>query len=272
MAADNKTQPFEIVTRAEAKARGLKFYFTGKPCLRRGHIGFRYVNGSGDCVECANLRARATSQSKSDWRTKPENCERLEAEKQGLKCYHARKPCRRCHGVVRYVVNNMCVKCACKNARKWHDQNPEIARENHKRKYLENREEILKQNAEYQAALKRDNPKEAKRRARRYRRAWENKNRERCRVKVRNRRARQRAGGTHTKAEIEALAERQGYKCANPKCRKSIRKKRHADHIVPLKLGGSNDIKNIQLLCPHCNHRKSAKHPIDWARENGLLL
>lgn len=40
----------EIVTRAEAKARGLKRYFTGRPC-KRGHICERYVNEC-ICLHC----------------------------------------------------------------------------------------------------------------------------------------------------------------------------------------------------------------------------
>lgn len=38
-----------------AKAQGVRFYFTGRPC-KRGHIEPRYASG-GACVECANLRA-----------------------------------------------------------------------------------------------------------------------------------------------------------------------------------------------------------------------
>jgi hypothetical protein len=40
----------KIITRAKAKARGLKRYFTGKPCCR-GHIAERHVNNWA-CIEC----------------------------------------------------------------------------------------------------------------------------------------------------------------------------------------------------------------------------
>lgn len=39
-----------LVTRQQAKARGLKLYFTGKPCLR-GHIDERWTV-SGLCLQC----------------------------------------------------------------------------------------------------------------------------------------------------------------------------------------------------------------------------
>jgi 5-methylcytosine-specific restriction endonuclease McrA len=85
------------------------------------------------------------------------------------------------------------------------------------------------------------------------------------------RRAREKgAAGNHTANDILFLLEKQRYKCAN--CSKSVRKMRHVDHIMPLAKGGSNDRKNLQILCPPCNLSKRAKHPIDWARENGRLL
>jgi hypothetical protein len=45
-----------IITRAEAKARGLKRYFTGKPCGSRGHVAERYISGA--CVTCVCAHKR----------------------------------------------------------------------------------------------------------------------------------------------------------------------------------------------------------------------
>lgn len=47
----------EIVTRAEAKAQGLKRYFTGKPC-RRHHTVERFT-ASGSCRECLKITKNA---------------------------------------------------------------------------------------------------------------------------------------------------------------------------------------------------------------------
>ena len=44
------------ITRAAAKLRGLRIYFTGKPCIN-GHIDDRMVS-NGNCVTCAKLKAR----------------------------------------------------------------------------------------------------------------------------------------------------------------------------------------------------------------------
>ncbi len=52
------------VTRAEAKARGLKRYFTGNPC-KHGHIAERYTV-FGKCVVCACERWRLDSKRDPD--------------------------------------------------------------------------------------------------------------------------------------------------------------------------------------------------------------
>ncbi len=52
-----------IVTRAEAKAVGLKRYFTGKPCPK-GHVAERYTD-KGSCLACLRLHIRDREQAKA---------------------------------------------------------------------------------------------------------------------------------------------------------------------------------------------------------------
>jgi hypothetical protein len=51
----------EIITRDGARAKGLKTFYTGTPCLH-GHAGMRYVS-SGCCAECTAIRATAMSKT-----------------------------------------------------------------------------------------------------------------------------------------------------------------------------------------------------------------
>jgi 5-methylcytosine-specific restriction endonuclease McrA len=101
--------------------------------------------------------------------------------------------------------------------------------------------------------------------------AWSKANPDARRASFYNRLAmKKRAGGKHTAADIKQLFRLQRGKCAC--CHVGIADGYHVDHIQPLALGGSNDKTNLQLLCPTCNLRKSAKHPVDFMRETGRLL
>jgi hypothetical protein len=55
------------------------------------------------------------------------------------------------------------------------------------------------------------------------------------------------------------LVERDGERCRD--CKNMGRL--HIDHIIPLDYNGSNDLKNLQLLCQSCNLKKSNKIPAD---------
>lgn len=90
-------------------------------------------------------------------------------------------------------------------------------------------------------------------------------------VRANKRRARKaNSTGSFSRAEIRKLFDLQRGKCAW--CRADIKKSFHRDHRVPLSAGGTNDISNIDLLCPTCNVRKHAKDPIDWAQQEGFLI
>ncbi|WP_175952871.1 HNH endonuclease signature motif containing protein [Burkholderia sp. BCC0405] len=84
------------------------------------------------------------------------------------------------------------------------------------------------------------------------------------RINERRRRARKKgAEGSHTKAQASLLLERQNFRCAN--CEDDLRvSPKNLDHWMPLTLGGSNYLENLQWLCKTCNVRKNAKDPIDW--------
>lgn len=105
--------------------------------------------------------------------------------------------------------------------------------------------------------------------------AWQRANPEKRAASNHRRRAKERgAEGAHTAADVKAIFESQRGLCANCKKKlfKSGKKIFHADHIMPLALGGSNWPENIQCLCPTCNMRKGAKTPEEWARQNGKLF
>jgi len=55
----------QIITRQEAKAKGLKHYYTGKPC-KRGHVYKRFVS-TCLCVKCAKLFARPSKGIKATY-------------------------------------------------------------------------------------------------------------------------------------------------------------------------------------------------------------
>jgi hypothetical protein len=55
----------EIISRSEAKARGLKTYFTGKPC-KHGHVAIRQTS-NGSCRECSDAKDRRWRQQNQEY-------------------------------------------------------------------------------------------------------------------------------------------------------------------------------------------------------------
>lgn len=104
--------------------------------------------------------------------------------------------------------------------------------------------------------------------------AWNDKrktdNPEKRRIHNRNRRA-LKVGGKLSGGIVAKLFTLQRGKCACG-CKQPLGDKFHLDHIMPLKLGGTNTDDNIQLLRSTCNLQKHAKHPVDFMQQRGYLL
>lgn len=190
----------------------------------------------------------------------------------------------------------LCARAACK---KWHAANLEHNKERSKAWRQQNHEHHLAYWADYyrknadvlrakRAQWRILNPdaakaKDAKENAKEYKKfgdkirarvaAWKANNPDKINSYVANRRALQRKiPGSHTADDIAFLMRIQGGKCAHSWCRANIKGKRHTDHVKPIALGGSNDRKNIQLLCVPCNLAKNATHPVDFALRHGVLV
>ena len=214
---------------SEARALGLKRYFTGTPCAH-GHISERMVSNRR-CTDCLrDIRKATASQTlerrrvtKKAWDLKNEG--RVRTYRFLEKILHPEKLALRDK---RYRGKNL-GKC-----KEWCNA------------YKEKNKERLKDQLK----------------------AWRTANREAVRIHRRNRRTRLKSnGGTHTVQEIYDLLKKQEYRCGNYLCRNILLADYHADHIVAISRGGHNGISNIQLLCPFCYHSKHNRPFEEWQQE-----
>lgn len=67
-------------------------------------------------------------------------------------------------------------------------------------------------------------------------------------------------GGWFTKEEWNALLAKYNYRCVRCGSKRHIA----ADHVIPVALGGSSNIDNIQPLCRKCNSIKGARSSADY--------
>lgn len=135
----------------------------------------------------------------------------------------------------------------------WHASNPERVKEIKRAHYERNREKMIAGATQFA----KENPELMRGYKAKY--AKTDAGKLAGKAAIHRRRARIKAnGGSFSREEWLALVERCGNRCvacATPGTATTL----EADHIVPIKLGGSNEISNIQPLCRSCNARKSAK-------------
>jgi 5-methylcytosine-specific restriction endonuclease McrA len=242
----------KIISRKEAKSRGLNRYFTGVPC-KRGHADYRLVS-TASCVACNKDAGRA-------WRR--ENRSRALASDRACRARNIEK--FRAKDRAAYATN------------------PEKYRGKKRAWYAKNRERAKQYSRDYHAAADESYKRKARERSINYRALnpgkaktaidrWWAKNPDKKKTYHRNRKARKRGnGGSHTASDIADIFALQNGRCAY--CRTDLKKvRRHVDHVVPLAKGGSNGRRNLQLLCEPCNLSKGSRDPIDVMRSKGMLL
>lgn len=185
--------------------------------------------------------------------------------------------CPKCGGTDFYK-SKQCKRCKKEYAKAYRENFPEKYRAALKAWALKNKEKKLADAIKW--AL--NNPEKVKKSKQKwrdthkehqanYRIKNKDRYRERSHIYVATRRARKQTNlGFVSDDIVLKLQKSQKGKCVA--CKTSIVKKYHIDHIYPLSKGGSHDDKNLQLLCPTCNRKKNAKHPIDFMQEEGFLL
>jgi len=221
-----------------ASALGLKHYFNEKPC-KRGHLGKRLVS-TRSCCECLYIGLKAKREAdretarRIDREWKDKNRERIRA-----------------------------------NDRARYEKNPEKHRAKARKQYWENpdRAKTYSRIRHHEIYKIESIRKEAAERTRK----WSKENPEKVKVNARNGKAKRKlVPGKHTAADIREIKKLQRSCCAL--CRTKLGNKYHVDHIAPVAKGGTNDRKNLQLLCEPCNLAKAARDPIDHMQSLGFLL
>lgn len=250
-----------VISRKEAKAKGLKRYFTGRPC-KRGHVAEYYV--TGPCVICDDARRRAWAAA---------NREKLN---EARKTRYAADPGKGRAAAAEYRSKHP-DKAKAATA-KWRAENSEYEKARNARYCEENRARIsahhkawLTANRDSQIAKGRkrywDNPELYRAKTR----DWLAANPEKKRALSHQRRAREfGAEGFHTVEDIRKIHSLQKGRCAV--CKAKVAKKFHVDHIQPLAKGGSNWPANLQILCGPCNLSKGVKDPIEYMQSLGMLF
>lgn len=262
-----------IISRAEARASGLKQFFTGIPC-GKGHVSARFV-GDGKCVECnrlaclrrhqtperlakwAELESRkAEKQAKSErWRAL--NKARQDALSIGALTYIG-SPCPKGHDGARYTKHGSCVECVAAKAAS------SEKKEYDKAYFTANRERISRRTSAYY--------ERNRGRALAASKLWSERNPERSSAIKQSYKHRRR---TQEKAGMTG-AELAAWKRAQPKvchwCGAACKSAFVVDHYQPLAKGGRHEVANLVIACPPCNLKKNAKDPYAFAASKGRLF
>lgn len=261
-----------IITKRDARAAGIRHYFTGQPC-KRGHLRERFVS-TGQCIDCCSLYGVA-------WRRKngvPARINisdaRTEAMAHGFERFFTGVACHRNHLSDRYTKTGKCVACNLERIARYQKGNRGSIRQKQREYHHANKQERQRKHKAWREANREKFDE--------YQRSYRETNRERLRIKDRaayraneeqrkaDKHRRRAVEGSYTPEDIKRIFEAQKGRCAY--CRKSIKKSYHVDHVRPVSKGGTSWPSNLQLTCSGCNLSKKDALPEDFARRRGLLV
>ena len=141
----------------------------------------------------------------------------------------------------------------------WEEKNRKKRSLQRRARYIAKRDELLRQAKEYRLSHAAKRKQICAR--------WAKANAAKMNTYYQKRRAKC-GSESHTVTQWLALLESCDHRCLC--CLKQEPEvKLTRDHVVPLKFGGSNTIKNIQPLCDHCNKSKGTK-TIDYRPHSAL--
>lgn len=257
----------QIITRAEARASGLKRYFTGNSCTN-GHTSER-TTSDGQCTTCCleKMRSRRVI-SKREFAAKSAakfSAELLGAKSAlagrkradgylvsrriarslGMETYFPGTSCSNGHVSDRYVCSGNCTVCS---------------NQFHKDRYAANKEEYAIEHLEWRTK----NPE--------YRKKYRARNPDLYRIwdsrSGAMRRVRKSGGASSTEVKKWLSSQQKICYWCGLHCKRGY----HIDHYVPLSRGGKHEIHNLVIACPRCNLKKNAKDPYEFAASVGRLF
>lgn len=223
-----------VVTRREAIAKGLKRFFTGRPC-KRGHLAERDILNS-HCMECYT---------------------------QYLKDYYLQHREKLIQKTLKWQRDNpeKFKKKMREYMKRAYLQNPEKFRQRSALAYAKNRDKYVSRAKDYRMK----NPEKVRRSVKKWRATHPELAAQDARTQTAKRRAIIKECGKHTYRDVLWIIEKQQGLCFW--CGKSILMNFHVDHRIPLSKGGTNFPSNICIACPRCNQQKRAMWPEDFIKK-----